>query len=46
MDFFPFEYISAHLPDGMGLITCHAGGIYEHLSWIMSYEGLCIAPVR
>jgi uroporphyrinogen decarboxylase len=27
----------------MGMITCHGGGIYEHLSWIMSYEGLCLA---
>ena len=42
-DFFPFEYISSHLPEGMGMITCHGGGIYEHLSWIMSYEGLCMA---
>jgi len=42
-DFFPFEYISSHLPQGMGMITCHGGGIYEHLSWIMSYEGLCMA---
>jgi uroporphyrinogen decarboxylase len=42
-DFFPFEYIDSHLPEGMGLLTCHAGGIYEHLSWIMSYERLCIA---
>jgi uroporphyrinogen decarboxylase len=42
-DFFPFEYIDTHLPEGMGFITCHAGGIYEHLSWIMSYERLCIA---
>ena len=42
-DFFPFEYISSHLPEGMGMITCHGGGLYEHLSWIMSYEGLCIA---
>lgn len=45
MDFFPFEYIDAHLPNGMGLLTCHAGGIYEHLSWIMSYEGLCFALI-
>jgi uroporphyrinogen decarboxylase len=45
MDFFPFEYISARLPDGMGLFTCHAGGIYEHLSWIMSYEGLGFALI-
>jgi uroporphyrinogen decarboxylase len=45
MDFFPFEYISTHLPDGMGLLTCHAGGIYEHISWIMSYEGLSFALI-
>ena len=25
------------------MITCHGGGVYEHLSWIMSYEGLCMA---
>jgi len=43
MDFFPFEYLNRHLPDGMGLMTCHAGGLFEHLSWIMSYEGLCLA---
>ncbi len=43
VDFFPVEYIDSHLPDGMGLMTCHAGGIFEHLSQIMSYEGLCLA---
>jgi uroporphyrinogen decarboxylase len=42
-DFFPFEYINRNLPEGMGLMTCHAGGVFEHLSWIMSYEGLCLA---
>lgn len=42
-DFFPFEYISSHLPEGMGLITCHAAGIFEHLSFIMSLEGLSLA---
>ncbi len=42
-DFHPFEYINAHLPDGMGLIACHGGGIFEHLSWIMSLEGLSLA---
>jgi len=42
-DFFPFEYIDAHLPDGMGLMTCHAAGIFEHLSQIMSLEGLSLA---
>jgi uroporphyrinogen decarboxylase len=42
-DFYPFEYISSHLPEGMGLITCHAAGIFEHLSFIMSLEGLSLA---
>jgi uroporphyrinogen decarboxylase len=42
-DFFAFEYINEHLPEGMGLMTCHAGGIFEHLSQIMSLEGLCLA---
>jgi uroporphyrinogen decarboxylase len=43
MDFYAFEYIDAHLPEGMGLVTCHAGGLFEHLSQIMSLEGLCLA---
>ena len=43
MDFWPFEYINAHLPDGMGLLTCHAAGVFEHLSQIMSLEGLAYA---
>jgi uroporphyrinogen decarboxylase len=45
-DFFPFDYLAAHLPDGMGLMTCHAGGIFEHLSSIMSFEGLCAALIE
>ena len=43
VDFFPYEYLNSHLPEGMGLIVSHAGGVFEHLSWIMSYEGLCLA---
>lgn len=42
-DFFGFEYITRHMPDGMGLMTCHAAGVFEHLSNIMSLEGLCLA---
>ena len=38
-----YEYLSTHIPEGMGLMVCHAGGIYEHLSAIFSYEGLCYA---
>lgn len=42
-DFFPYEYLVEHLPDGMGLVVSHGGGVYEHLSHLMSYEGLCLA---
>jgi uroporphyrinogen decarboxylase len=42
-DFSRYEYLNAHLPEGMGLISSHAGGVFEHLSWIMSFEGLCTA---
>ena len=42
-DFFPFEYINSHLPEGMGFISSHGGGIFEHLSWKMSIEGLGLA---
>lgn len=43
MDFFPFEYISQHLPAGMGLFLSHAGGPLEVLTRLMSYEGLALA---
>ncbi|MBD3182493.1 hypothetical protein GF312_09390 [Candidatus Poribacteria bacterium] len=42
-NFYPYEYVNENLPDGMGLIVCHAGGMYEHLSSLMGYETLCIA---
>lgn len=42
-DFYALEYLSGHLPDGMGFITCHGGGPFEQLSQILSLEGLCIA---
>ena len=42
-DFHPFESVNSRLPEGMGLIACHGGGIFEHLSWIMSLEGLSLA---
>jgi uroporphyrinogen decarboxylase len=38
-----YEYLAKHLPEGMGLMVCHAGGIYEHLAELLSYEGLCFA---
>jgi len=41
-DFYIHNYICDKLPDGLGLITCHAGGVYEHVSRLMSYEKLCI----
>jgi uroporphyrinogen decarboxylase len=44
-DFFPFEYLSRHLPDGMGLICSHGGGVFEHVTWMMSLEGFCATLV-
>lgn len=42
-DFYQLDYLNAHLPEGMGFISSHGGGVFEHLSWIMSFEGLCTA---
>ena len=42
-DLFVLEYVNDHLPEGMGFITCHAGGPFENISGIMSIEGLCLA---
>jgi uroporphyrinogen decarboxylase len=43
VDLFPLEYISAHLPDGLGLITNHGSGPFEIVTQVMSYEGFCLA---
>jgi uroporphyrinogen decarboxylase len=45
-DFFAYDYLNAHLPDGMGLISSHGGGIFEHITWMMSLEGFCSALVN
>ncbi len=42
-DIFPLDYICRHLPDGMGLISCHAGGVFEHVSRLFGYVTLCTA---
>jgi len=42
-NFYIHEYICNHLPEGLGFFTCHAGGVYEHVSRLMGYEGLCFA---
>jgi uroporphyrinogen decarboxylase len=42
-DFFIHEYICNHLSDGLGFFSCHAGGVYEHVSRLMGYEGLCMS---
>ncbi len=41
-NFYIHRYICSHLPDGFGFITCHAGGVYEHVSRLMGYESLCL----
>jgi uroporphyrinogen decarboxylase len=43
--FYIHKYICDHLPDGMGFISCHAGGVYEHVSRLMGYTAMCIALV-
>ncbi len=40
-NFYIHRYICDHLPDGFGFITCHAGGVYEHVSRLIGYETLC-----
>ena len=42
-DFFPYEYVSEHMPEGMGMMCCHAGGPLEWLNSLMGYETLCLA---
>ena len=44
-DFFAYEYLNAHLPEGMGLMSSHGGGIFEHITWMMSLEGFCSALI-
>jgi len=41
-NFYIHDYISKHLPEGLGFITCHAGGVYEHVSRLMGYTGMCM----
>lgn len=40
--FYIHEYICKHLPEGLGFISCHAGGVYEHVSRLMGYTGMCM----
>jgi uroporphyrinogen decarboxylase len=44
-DFFAYDYLNDHLPEGMGLICAHGGGPFEHITWMMSLEGFCSALV-
>ena len=40
-DFLIHEYITSHLPDGLGFISCHAGGLFEHVCRLLGYENMC-----
>lgn len=40
-DFFPYEFVSKNLPDGMGFFVSHGGGILENVIQLMGYEHLC-----
>ena len=37
-----YRYVAIRLPEGMGLLSCHGGGIFEHVSRLMGYETLCL----
>jgi uroporphyrinogen decarboxylase len=39
--FYMHEYICKHLPEGMGFMACHAGGVYEHTSRLLGFTRLC-----
>ena len=36
-DFWPYEYLSQHLPDGLGYIVNHGGGPLEWTSHLLGY---------
>jgi uroporphyrinogen decarboxylase len=38
-----FEKLSEALPEGMGVVGGVAGGVFEHVSWLMSLGKLCRA---
>jgi len=41
-NFYIHRYICDHLPEGMGFLSCHAGGVFEHVSRLIGYENLCL----
>jgi uroporphyrinogen decarboxylase len=42
-DYFPLEYLAAHLPEGMGILAEVSATVYELVSLLMGYEALCFA---
>lgn len=42
VDFYPLEFASRHIPDGMGIIA-QIGGVLEPVMWLMGYETFAIA---
>ena len=42
-DYFPLEYLSRHLPEGMGLMVEHSCHVMELLVDAFTYEGLSLA---
>lgn len=41
-DFWPYEYISQHLPEGLGYIANHGGGPLEWTSHLLGYEQMAL----
>jgi len=43
IDFYPLEYASRHLPDGMKIIYIGPGGQLENMMWLMGYMPMSYA---
>jgi uroporphyrinogen decarboxylase len=42
VDLFDYEYVSEHLPEGMGIFACVFGGIFEMVcEYLVGFEELC-----
>jgi uroporphyrinogen decarboxylase len=47
VDLFDYEYVSEHLPEGMGIFACVFGGIFEMVcEYLVGFEELCFMSLE
>jgi len=47
VDLFDYEYVSEHLPEGMGIFACVFGGIFEMVcEYLVGFEALCFMSLE